>query len=147
MRKRQMDQGIPYISYGCKGCLLNNCEKREQNYVEPDLKGTTAKRSRKKRTEPSKTHCLHPLWDVGLLFGVIHSEWFWLPSQMMLFGFRIQGVLALHIIFLLRSNDFHSLEISKRAFQKPRKKKNVSESFLRSGKACFPGHADAINWK
>lgn len=137
MRKRQMDQGIPYISYGCKGCLLNNCEKREQNYVEPDLKGTTAKRSRKKGTEPSKAHSLHPLWDVGLLFGVIHSEWFWLPSQVMLFGFRRQGVLALHIIFLLRSNDFHSLEISKRVFQKPRKKKKCEWEFSEIRQGLF----------
>lgn len=115
--------------------------------MEPDLKETTIKRSRKKGAGPSKTHCLHSLLDVGLLFGVIHSEWFWLPSQKMLFGFHIQGVLALHIIFFLRANDSHSLEASKRVFKKPRRKKIVSKSFLKSDKACFPGHADAINWK
>lgn len=120
----------------------------EQNYVEQTSRGLpTIKRSRKKGAGPSKTHSLHPLWDVGLLFGVIHSEWFWLPSQKMLFGFHIQGVLALHIIFLSRANVFYSLEISKQVFKKPRKKKNVSESFLRSVKAYFPGHAYAINWE
>lgn len=98
------------------------------------------KRNRKKGTGPSKTHCLHPLWDVGLLFGMIHSEWFWLPSQkMMLFGFHMQGVLALHIIFLPRANDFHSLKISKQVFKKPRKKKMWVRVFWDQSRRIFLG--------
>lgn len=124
MQKHQMHREFPIYHMDVKAVYLTIVNRDSgQNYVEPDLKGTTIKRSRKKGAGPSKTHCLHPLLDMGLPFGMIHSEWFWLPSQMMLFGFHIQDVLALHIIFLPRVNDFHSLEISKWCLKSQERKK------------------------